>query len=241
MAGYLGRLETRPARGGIAGAAAADDVRRRRHHGRHGAALSRSAWSNRARPAAPSWRSRSRPRMRRRQGRRLRHGRHHRQALPARRSRARSARASSRSARVYRFVKGSGLPVRIPVIELVEIGAGGGSIARLDALGRIKVGPDSRRQRPGPGLLRPRRHRTHRDRRRPRARPSRSRAASPAARMPLDPDDGRRRARRRIGRRAGHRRRRARRRASPRSSTRTWRMPPACMPSRTARTPPSAR
>ncbi len=46
-------------------------------------------------------------------------------------------------ARAYRFVQGSGLPVRIPVIELVEIGAGGGSIARLDALGRIQVGPDS--------------------------------------------------------------------------------------------------
>ncbi|HYC66343.1 MAG TPA: hydantoinase/oxoprolinase family protein, partial [Reyranellaceae bacterium] len=46
-------------------------------------------------------------------------------------------------ARAYRFVQGSGIPVRIPVIELVEIGAGGGSIARLDALGRIQVGPDS--------------------------------------------------------------------------------------------------
>ncbi|HZX83070.1 MAG TPA: hydantoinase/oxoprolinase family protein, partial [Reyranella sp.] len=46
-------------------------------------------------------------------------------------------------ARAYRFVQGSGLPVRIPVIELVEIGAGGGSIARIDALGRIQVGPDS--------------------------------------------------------------------------------------------------
>ncbi|MBX9701441.1 MAG: hydantoinase/oxoprolinase family protein, partial [Acetobacteraceae bacterium] len=46
-------------------------------------------------------------------------------------------------ARAYRFIGGSGLPVRIPVIELVEIGAGGGSIARADALGRIEVGPDS--------------------------------------------------------------------------------------------------
>ena len=44
-------------------------------------------------------------------------------------------------ARAYRFVQGSGLLVRIPVIELVEIGAGGGSIARIDALGRIQVGP----------------------------------------------------------------------------------------------------
>ena len=47
-------------------------------------------------------------------------------------------------------MQGSGLPVRIPVIELVEIGAGGGSIARLDALGRIQVGPDSAGSVPGP-------------------------------------------------------------------------------------------
>ncbi len=53
-------------------------------------------------------------------------------------------------ARAYRFVQGSGLPVRIPVIELVEIGAGGGSIARIDALGRIQVGPDSAGSMPGP-------------------------------------------------------------------------------------------
>ncbi len=53
-------------------------------------------------------------------------------------------------ARVYRFLKGSGLPLRIPVIEMVEIGAGGGSIARLDALKRIAVGPDSAGSQPGP-------------------------------------------------------------------------------------------
>ena len=53
-------------------------------------------------------------------------------------------------ARAYRFVQGSGIPVRIPVIELVEIGAGGGSIARLDPLGRIQVGPDSAGSVPGP-------------------------------------------------------------------------------------------
>ncbi|MFC7693245.1 hydantoinase/oxoprolinase family protein [Paeniroseomonas aquatica] len=53
-------------------------------------------------------------------------------------------------ARAYRFVQGSGIPVRIPVIELVEIGAGGGSIARMDALGRIQVGPDSAGSVPGP-------------------------------------------------------------------------------------------
>jgi N-methylhydantoinase A len=53
-------------------------------------------------------------------------------------------------ARVYRFLKGSGLPLRIPVIEMVEIGAGGGSIARVDTLGRIAVGPDSAGSEPGP-------------------------------------------------------------------------------------------
>ena len=53
-------------------------------------------------------------------------------------------------ARMYRFVKGSGLPLRIPVIEMVEIGAGGGSIASVDALGRIAVGPHSAGSEPGP-------------------------------------------------------------------------------------------
>jgi N-methylhydantoinase A len=53
-------------------------------------------------------------------------------------------------ARVYRFKKGSGLPLRIPVIEMVEIGAGGGSIARVDRMKRIGVGPDSAGADPGP-------------------------------------------------------------------------------------------
>jgi N-methylhydantoinase A len=53
-------------------------------------------------------------------------------------------------ARVWRNLRGSGLPVRIPVTEMVEIGAGGGSIARLDALGRIQVGPQSAGAEPGP-------------------------------------------------------------------------------------------
>jgi N-methylhydantoinase A len=52
--------------------------------------------------------------------------------------------------RQSRFMKGSGLPVRIPVIEMVEIGAGGGSIARVDGLKRITVGPDSAASVPGP-------------------------------------------------------------------------------------------
>ena len=53
-------------------------------------------------------------------------------------------------ARAYRFVRGSGIPVRIPVIDMVEIGAGGGSIARVDLLRRIAVGPDSAGSEPGP-------------------------------------------------------------------------------------------
>jgi N-methylhydantoinase A len=53
-------------------------------------------------------------------------------------------------ARVGRFKKGSGLPLRIPVIEMVEIGAGGGSLAHVDALGRIAVGPESAGSDPGP-------------------------------------------------------------------------------------------
>jgi N-methylhydantoinase A len=53
-------------------------------------------------------------------------------------------------ARAYRFLKGSGLPLRIPVIEMVEIGAGGGSIAGLDSLRQIAVGPRSAGSDPGP-------------------------------------------------------------------------------------------
>jgi N-methylhydantoinase A len=52
--------------------------------------------------------------------------------------------------RIYRFRKGSGLPVRIPVIDMIEIGAGGGSIARVDSLGLLKVGPESSGADPGP-------------------------------------------------------------------------------------------
>src|SRR4029079_12460396 len=48
------------------------------------------------------------------------------------------------------FKKGSGLPIRVPVIELIEIGAGGGSIARVDSMGLLKVGPDSAGADPGP-------------------------------------------------------------------------------------------
>src|SRR5262249_3021672 len=52
--------------------------------------------------------------------------------------------------RSSRFQKGSGIPLRIPVIEMVEIGAGGGSVARGHGLGRLPVGPDSAGSTPGP-------------------------------------------------------------------------------------------
>lgn len=52
--------------------------------------------------------------------------------------------------RVRRFRKGSGVPLKVPVIDLIEIGAGGGSISRLDAMGLLKVGPDSAASEPGP-------------------------------------------------------------------------------------------
>lgn len=55
--------------------------------------------------------------------------------------------------RSYRFAKGSGMPVRVPVVELVEIGAGGGSIARVDATGRVAVGPESAGSEPGPACF----------------------------------------------------------------------------------------
>ncbi|MBI4587307.1 MAG: hydantoinase/oxoprolinase family protein [Candidatus Rokubacteria bacterium] len=53
-------------------------------------------------------------------------------------------------ARADRFKKGSGLPIRVPVIEMIEIGAGGGSIARVDRMGLLKVGPESAGADPGP-------------------------------------------------------------------------------------------
>lgn len=63
-------------------------------------------------------------------------------------------------ARTYRFAKGSGMPISIPVIEMIEIGAGGGSLAWVDAMGRIQTGPESAASEPGPacyqrGGLRP--------------------------------------------------------------------------------------
>ena len=53
-------------------------------------------------------------------------------------------------ARTYRFKKGSGMPISIPVIDMVEIGAGGGSLAHVDSLDQIRVGPESAGSKPGP-------------------------------------------------------------------------------------------
>ena len=56
-------------------------------------------------------------------------------------------------ARSYRFKKGSGMPISIPVIDMVEIGAGGGSIAHVDAMQQIRVGPKSAGSEPGPACF----------------------------------------------------------------------------------------
>ena len=53
-------------------------------------------------------------------------------------------------ARTYRFKKGSGMPISIPVIDMVEIGAGGGSLGSVDAMRQIRVGPESAGSEPGP-------------------------------------------------------------------------------------------
>ena len=141
-------------------------------------------------------------------------------------------------ARAYRFVQGSGLPVRIPVIELVEIGAGGGSIARLDALGRIcRSAPIRRAACPAPPATATAAPSPPSPMPTPRWAASIP-SASPAAPFRFIATRPRRRCNRSPGR--SRPMPRARRPASPRSSTRPWRVPPACMPSRTARTPPSA-
>lgn len=58
--------------------------------------------------------------------------------------------AEMEAARVHRFKKGSGLPIKAPVIDMIEIGAGGGSIASIDEVGLLRVGPHSAGADPGP-------------------------------------------------------------------------------------------
>jgi len=52
--------------------------------------------------------------------------------------------------RVHRFKRGSGLPIKAPVIDMIEVGAGGGSIAAIDEVGLLRVGPHSAGSAPGP-------------------------------------------------------------------------------------------
>ena len=95
-------------------------------------------------------RRRHRPPLRPGEGRLLRHGRHDREDLPDRGLATPHDHATFEVARTYRFCKGSGMPISIPVIEMIEIGAGGGSIAWVDAMGRIQTGPESAGSEPGP-------------------------------------------------------------------------------------------
>ncbi len=144
--------------------------------------------------------------------------------------------------RQSRFKKGSGTPLRIPVIEMVEIGAGGGSIARIDALQRIQVGPDSAGAEPGPACYgRGGREPTVTDADVAIGKIDIARFAG--GKIALHPDQGGGRPRRDASRACRPSRVPS---ASPRSSTRTWPMPPACMrwsaasPSPSARSLPSA-
>ena len=137
-------------------------------------------------------------------------------------------------ARIYRFKKGSGLPLRIPVIEMVEIGAGGGSIARVDRLKRITVGPDSAGADPGPacygrGGTAP--TVTDADLLLGRIDPT----GFSGGRMALDRAAAEAAMRQRGGRAAWRWRSSSPRSGSARSSTRTWRTPRASTRSRAAR------
>ena len=138
--------------------------------------------------------------------------------------------------RAARFLKGSGLPLRIPVIEMVEIGAGGGSIARVDALKRVTVGPESAGAEPGPACYGRGGTASGGDRCRSscsaRIDPERLRRRHASRSISTRPS-GALRARRRP--RASACRPRWRPTASTRWSSRTWRTPPACMRSSAAR------
>ena len=96
-------------------------------------------------------------------------------------------------ARVHEFRQGSGLPMRIPVIDMIEIGAGGGSIAEIDDAWPAARRPAQRRRRSGPRLLRPRRHQADADGRQPACSAISTRHSSSAARMALDRARGARR------------------------------------------------
>ena len=78
------------------------------------------------------------------------------------------------AARVHRFKRGSGLPIKAPVIDMIEIGAGGGSIAGIDEVGLLRVGPRSAGADPGPACYGRGGTEADRDRRQPGARLLRS-------------------------------------------------------------------
>ena len=118
-----------------------------------------------------------------------------------------------------RWMHGTGHPIRVPVIDLAEVSAGGGSIAWVDRAGRPARRPEERRRRSRPRLLRPRRHRADRHRLQPAARLSRQGLA--ARRRPADRSRG------------GRSRRRASASPSRWASTRAPRRPPSSTSSTT--------
>ncbi len=167
----------------------------------------------------------------------LRHGRHHGQGLPDRRRRAR-ADQHVRGRPHLPLQEGLGLPGSVPSVDLVEIGAGGGSIARVDELGLLKVGPESAGADPGPACYG-----------RGGTKPAVTDADLVLGLLDADVLPRRRHAARLDGRRAALRgRRRARPaapttppRASTSSSTRTWRRRRGCTPSSRASTSAASR
>ena len=172
MAGYLERMADALAAEQFRGADLPHDLRRRPDLARDGAALPGAAGRSRARPAARSSPRRSAARCGEDKVLSFDMGGTTAKICLIENCEPQTARTFEVD-RAARFLKGSGLPVRIPVIEMVEIGAGGGSIARVDALKRITVGPESAGSEPGPACYGARRQRADGDRRRRRARPDR--------------------------------------------------------------------
>ena len=129
----------------------------------------------------------------------------------------RSAAAATRGAGSH----GTGHPIRVPVIDLAEVSAGGGSIAWIDPGGALRVGPRERRRRARARLLRAGRHPADGHRRRPRARLPRIPWRCSAARCPCDLD----RARERRSSRAVARAARARRARGGGAASSTWSTP----------------
>ena len=152
---------------------------------------------------------------------RVRHGRHDRESVRRGRRRAARSRTASSARACSRFKRGSGLPILIPSIDLIEIGAGGGSIAHVNDLGLLNVGPESAGADPGPACYGQGGTERDGDRRRPRA------GLSQRRQLPRRRDEAQ--ARPRARRRSQQARRAAEALARPKSrgasatsSTRTW-------------------